>query len=203
MTDPNPEVPDISSLRPVESIEPPLSAEDQADLDSLTDDPPTYHSLLQVWQTILAPAEEEQTERVGPNWGSRITQMYPQIKMQQMTEFRDRYFSKILELKHILDGIVEEFPEALQHLDMEADATENAVHYKNILFLWQAQIVQWEKEWDCEDEFAAVELGAISEVHKMFFGAEGVTAFLDNIGFEFTEDDQVELRDLLDEIKAG
>lgn len=205
MTDPKPEptTPEEAfGLHAVEeTIEPPLTDQDLADLESLDREPPSYHTILEVWSELLKPAEEEQTKRVQPGWGSRITQMYPQIKMQHMTEFRDRYFAKILELKQILDEEIAEDPDCFKPSKPEDDAADNRHHYKNLLLNWQKQIIQWELDWDCEDDLSPVELGAISEVHKMFFSEKGVTAYLDNIGFEFDEQDQLEMSMVLNEMK--
>lgn len=201
MTDPKPELTPVPEYE--ESIEPPLSELDQAELDALDAEPPTYHTLLQVFRTVLEPAREDQTQRVGPGWASRITQTFPKIELQDMNRFRDLYFAKVLEMLDILEYIISTDDQALGRLDIESDREGNWHHYRNLLELWQAQIVTWEKNWNCEDPDAAIELGAISEVHRMFFGAEGLTAFLDNIGFQLTEADQTEMAEVLNEIKAG
>lgn len=195
----------LSSVPDVEEVfEQPLSATDQAELDALVAEPPSYHTILEVWNEILksAEAEADSLQPIGPGWASKITTMYPQITFRQMTEFKKRYFGKILEFKRILENEIASDPDCLTHLDAESDSTENAAHYKNMLLLWQQQIVQWEINWDCEDEYAAVELGAISEVHKMFFNEKGITAYLDNIGFQFTEDDQLVLQQALAEMRV-
>lgn len=187
---------------PTESFE--MSEQDAQDLQKLAETGEvTYHTILEVWQHQLAPAGDESTRKVAPGWASRITAMYPQIKMQQMTEFRDRYFGKISELKSILDLEIASDPDCFSYQTPQEDAENNSHHYKNLLLQWQSQIVQWEAGWSCEDELAPVELGAISEVHKMFFNEVGVTAFLDNIGFEFTESDQAEMSAALNELKEA
>lgn len=192
----------LKAVPPVETFE--LSEQDEADLQSLVDVPDVqYHSLLEVWRELLTPAGGEATKRVQPGWASRITGMYPQIKMQQMTIFRDNYFSKIEELKHILMLEIENDPDALQHLTPESDAEENRHHYTNLLLQWQMQILSWELNWIADDELSAVELGAISEVHKMFFAETGVTAYLDNIGFQFDELDQADMSVLLNDLRES
>lgn len=190
------------ATKPLETFE--MSDQDEADLQKLaeTGDVP-YHTILEVWQNVLAPAEADSERKIAPGWASKITTMYPQIKIQQMKEFGRRYFAKIAELKDILDEEIATDADAFSHLSPEEDRDENRVHYLNLLLLWQSRIIIWEAEWDCTDELSAVELGVISEVHKMFFSEIGVTSYLDNIGFQFTEDDQVEMATALDELKAA
>ena len=49
--------------------------------------------------------------------------------------------------------------------------------------------------------YAAVAGAVTSELHDMFFGATGLTQYLDNIKFEFTEADQRALADSLIEAR--
>lgn len=164
---------------------------------------PSFHAVLQVWQEILKPAEDELNAKVTPQWANRIIQSYPQITYADMVAYRDSYFGKILELSKILDFEISTDDECFNASSPEEDAEFNSHHYKNLLVQWQLAILQWELDWDTEDKHAAVELAAISEVHKMFFGDTGITAFLDNIKFEFNEDDQATLSEALQELKEG
>lgn len=198
MENPKPEV--------VESIELP---QDQADLARLYAEPdgqpdePSFHPILQIWREVLAPAAAERAAKVTPQWANRIVSSYTKVEFRDMEEFRERYFSKLEELKNILDIQIGYDSDALSYDNMADDAQENAVHYKNLLLVWQLQVLQWELDWETTDRNAAVELAAISEVHKMFFGSTGITAFLDNIGFEFTDDDSSMLMHTLEEFRGG
>ena len=120
-----------------------------------------------------------------------------------MPEYQKRFYSKILELRDLVVAEIETDDECLNRLTAEEDSIDNAPHYRELLFQWQKRILEWEQAWDCTDPNAAVELAAISDVHAMFFGQVGLTAYLDNIKFEFTEQDQAEMRQRLDEIKEG
>lgn len=204
MTDTNetPETPDEPvKLEVVESIE--MTEQDEADLRKLMDEEPSYHPLLQIWSEVLAPAEEEATKRVTPQWAMRMVSQYPQLKLQDMNELRDRFYSKIKDLRNILQYEIESDPDCYKRLTMESDAEENREHYLNLLMNWQKQILQWEISWDCTDAKSHIEVAAISEVHKMFFSQEGLTGFLDNIGFEFSEEDGETLAAALAEMKEG
>jgi hypothetical protein len=93
------------------------------------------------------------------------------MTFKDMPAYRDVYYDKI-----------DQLTESLQHRDrrpMTSASTSppprrtsehNSVHYLNILFTWQKQILSWELDWDCTADDAAIELAAIVEVHKMFFG---------------------------------
>jgi hypothetical protein len=166
---------------------------------------PSFHPVLQVWQRVLEPAAgEAKTEKVTPQYATRILQSYPGLTYADMVDVRDLYYGKILELSAILDAEIGTLEQPFEYFDKpEVDAEENATHYKALLTDWQKQFLTWELAWDCTSPTAAAEVAAISEVHKMFFGPTGIVAYLDNIKLEFTEDDQAALAAELEELKAG
>ena len=164
---------------------------------------PTYRTILEVWKEVLRPARDEMSAKVLPQYAQRIISSYVGISFSDMEVFRDRYYSKILDLAEILDEEIASDPECLHHHTPEEDVEHNREHYFNLILHWQMALLQWEMDWETTDPYAAVEMAAISEVHKMFFGQTGFIQFLDNINFEFTEDDQRLLSSELEEMKAG
>jgi hypothetical protein len=178
--------------------------QDQADLDKLyeTGEMPTYHPLLQVWREVLKPAAEEAKSKVTPQWANRITQSYREVNFEDCEYVRDSYFAKIAELAKILDLEIASDDDCLTYDTPEDDVAENSHHYQNLLLQWQLALLKWEMDWECTDLYAGAELAAISEVHKMFFSAEGLTAHLESIRFEFTEADQQLLADALLEFRG-
>lgn len=163
----------------------------------------TYHTILQVWQEVLKPAEAEKSKRITPQYANRICTTYNGLQFADMLEFRDRYFSKILQLASILDIEIATDDECLKLISPEEDIEHNSVHYLNVLTDWQKAFLQWELDWDCADPAAPIELAAISEVHRMFFDQNGLTALLDQIKFEFTDDDRDLLSAALQELREA
>jgi hypothetical protein len=188
---------------PVESIE--MSEKDEADLQRLLTEgaEPEFHPVLEVWREVLSNGPELAKEKVSPQWASKIVGTYSGITFQDMEEVQARYFGKIGDLAKILDYEIASDKECLTYRSSEEDALENGSHYRNLLRDWQLTFLQWELDWKTTDPMAAVELAAISEVHKMFFGQTGLTAYLDNIKFEFTEQDQMDLAEALTELRDG
>jgi hypothetical protein len=152
-----------------------------------------YHTILEVWREVLKPARVERTKKITPQWANRIVTTYQGLGFADMEDFRDLYFDKIGELEDILAGEIESDDECLNVTTPEEDVEHNGAHYFNVLINWQKTFLTWELEWHPADDLAGVELAAISEVHRMFFDSNGLTALLDQIKFEFTDDD----RDLL------
>ncbi|MGV0949424.1 MAG: hypothetical protein ACOYB3_02040 [Azonexus sp.] len=152
-----------------------------------------YHTILEVWREVLKPARTERTAKITPQWANRIVSTYRGLEFADMVKFRDHYFDKIAELEDILLGEIETDDECLNVTKPEEDVENNSHHYINVLTNWQKTFLSWELDWDCTDDCAAAELAAISEVHRMFFDQNGITALLDQIKFEFSDND----RDLL------
>lgn len=190
----------------------PLSDQDIADLASLEEngiaapaltEEVTYHPILMVWREILKPAAGEAGKKVTPQYASRIVASYQGVTFGDMNEMQARYYAKIIELSNMLDAEIASDDECLLYTSPEEDVEHNSQHYKNLLRDWQVRVMEWELAWDCADPYAGVELAAISEVHKAFFGPTGLTQFLDNIKLEYTEADQAEMAAILEGMKEG
>lgn len=180
-----------------------FSESDLADLRAIgVDEVPSNHTILEVWRETLKPAGILRGEKVTPQYASRILASYNGLDFPDMPELQDRYYAKILELLEILDTEIASDPDCLTYTDPQEDAAENGKHYKNLLLLWQLEFLKWELEWDTSAPDAAIELTALSEVHKAFFGPTGMTQFLESIPFEMTEADGAEINTAFDELRA-
>ena len=171
------------------------------DLSSLNHEAAEYRTLLELWQEVLSNAPAQAKDKVDPGWAVKISSQYEQLKLQEMELYRDAFYSKVVQLWEILKQEIDTDPRAFTHENAEDDAMLNRYHYLNVLFTWQLAVQQWEIDWMCTDDDAHIQIAAMSEVFKMFFGPTGLTQWLDNIPFTFTSDDQEELMKLLAEAR--
>lgn len=162
-----------------------------------------YHTILEVWVEVLKHARTEKDAAITPGWANRICTSYQQITFKDVPAFQQQYFGNVIQLFEILEQEIEGDDKCLKRTEAKEDAEENGHHYKNLIMQWQLAILQWELEWDCASESAAVELAAIAEAQKMFFGEVGILGYLDNIGFEFTDADQELLGEALGELQRS
>jgi hypothetical protein len=183
-----------------------LSEQDIADLAQLaaepSAEPPTFHTILQVWKEVLAPADKVSKEQVTPIWANKMVTNYFGLTFSDLNSLRDLYFARLEQLRQILLEELATDADCFTHLSPEEDREENRGHYKQVILNWQLQFLQWELDWDCTSKTAAIEMASFGEVYKMFFGEQGLLALLEQIGFEFTEADQAELGAVLDARKA-
>lgn len=155
-----------------------------------------YHSILEIWTKVLANADPD--ERIQPQWANRIVTTYHGLGFADLPDFQKRFVEMVRTLHAIVVAEYEDDPDALHVTSSEEDAERNSTHYINLLIDWQKQIYYWELVWDTTDPGAASELAAISEVHKMFFAEQGLTALLDRINLQFTDDHRAALSAELD-----
>lgn len=189
--------------QPQESIE--FSDQDQADLAALGIAPgeePTYHPILHVWKVVLEPAHEEAKAKVTPQYANRIISSYRDISFGDMIAFRDLFYAKIIELEEILLQVIDSDEKCLSYDSPEEDKEKNSHHYRKVLLEWQRRFMEWELAWDTLSPTAALEMAAISEVHNFCFSATGLTAQLQNIQFEYTEQHQAEVAEVLNAMRS-
>jgi hypothetical protein len=160
-----------------------------------------YHTILELWRGVLAPAVGESEARITPQWANRIVSTYQGVGFADMTAFRAVYFAKVLDLAAILEEEIEQEPECLHPASAEEDRETNSLRYLNIMILWQSTFLLWELEWDPDSPAAGIEIAAMAEVHRMFFGEEGILGLLDQIKFEFTDEHRQMLVDVLEETR--
>jgi hypothetical protein len=158
-----------------------------------------YHTVLEMWQKVIEAAGTGDNRRITPQWATRIAGSYFEISYRDLPAFRDEYFEKIAELLATLVEETADDDEALQATSPEEDLERNAHHYLNLLVTWQQQILTWELQWKPTLPDAAIQLAAIGETMRLFFGDNGLTGLLDVIGFQFTDDHREMLAEILEQ----
>lgn len=194
----------IESPEAVAAIE--LSEQDIADIEQLQSEPdpePVKHrTILEIWKIVLSNAENDQDENMAPQWANTMVSKYADVHFADLLEFRKRFYDKVIAFRDVLTAEIDGDPRCLGYFTAEEDRELNGYHYKNVLRDWQLLDLGWQLDWRCDDPYAAVELGVVSEVHKMFFDQTyGLVNHLDNIQFQFTEQDQVILLQALEAFK--
>ncbi len=164
--------------------------------EMLPADPGPYHTLLETWRAVLEPAGtgEMVKDPISPQWAVKMVTTYPGVGFTDVEAIHHGVFALAAELAELLDNEIKTDDECLKKATAEEDATENAQHYKDILAAWQIHMIQEELTWHPSHKDAAVQLAVLSEVQQMFLGEMGLAAHLDQIGFEFNDDDKAELQ---------
>jgi len=158
-------------------------------------------TLLESWSKLLDSIDEVRTQHLGPQEASRILKNWPPLKTQELDKYLTKYYDYMTAMREILRIEIEGDPSALENIS--DDAVDNKGHYLNLLLQWQLQLDRWGEEWLCTAKDAHISLAALAETQNFFFGSTGILQHLDSIQFEFTEEDQNMLADILIESKEA
>jgi hypothetical protein len=150
----------------------------------------SFHTILEVWRSILAPAKDQIGAPITPQWATRMVQSYAGLTYADTPALADLYYRRIMVLAGILDEEIASDDECLNAVTADEDVEHNSGHYLNVLIAWQKQFLLWELEWVPTSGTAAVEVASLSEVHRMFFDPTGISALLEQIGYQFTDADK-------------
>jgi hypothetical protein len=162
-----------------------------------------FHTVLEMWREVLRSVDTLDVQRITPQWASRVVNMHAELRFRDMPRFRDKYIERVTELRTILEELIETDDECLLQTSAEEDVQHNSALYALVLTEWQKAILLWEMQWDCTSLDAAIDFATIAEVHKMFFGEQGLTGLLDQINFEFTDADREMLYGELEQLKQS
>lgn len=151
-------------------------------------------AVLALWQAIFEGSLGDR-EVIPLKWASRIVASYSDLRFTNMKMYARRFYAEL----DVLHGILRtELDGALMNpRDHEEDRTENYSRYLSILLNWQKRLIVLDEQWDCEDEYAAIDAAILSELHKFLFDNTGLTAHLDEIGLVVAEADQKSIYDAI------
>lgn len=179
---------------------PGLSEQDLEDLAKLDSQPELeYHSVLQVWQTVLESADRPDNRHMTPKWAMAIISQYVGIGFADLPDYVETYFDLLSEMTVVVNDVILLDDDCFKVTNATEDVEANRSNFLAILRDWQLLLLTRELEWDPTDPFAAVQIAALSEIQKLFFGQTGLTGHLEAIKLEVTEEDQIELATVLEE----
>ena len=150
---------------------------------------PAKRTLLETWAELLSNIEVAAAEPVTMQQAMSISRTWPQISIQETPEYHWAYHSNLTIMRDILTAEIESDPDCLKH--GEDDGEANRHHYLNLLLLWQKQMLEWEKTWNAADKDSHIWLAAYSSTNAFVLGEQGMVAHLDEIEFEFSDEDAV------------
>lgn len=150
--------------------------------------PEMDRTLLETWREVLANAESDRAERISPEAAMRALNQWPKMTMEDVVPYLDMYYDYLLALRQHLYDVIDEHPEALKHIEDDAEANHDL--YLEVLFRWQVSIAEWEKTWDIHEDFAYARIAAQVDVSGTYLGVNGLSSHLQIIKMEFTPEQQ-------------
>ena len=182
-----------------------LTEQDIADLELLQEDANPgaiiRQPLLVIWRELLSNIDTERNARITLAQAQKITSTWPQLEYGDVPAYLDMYYEFLQEMRGIVLAELDSDPKAEEQFG-DDDAVENRQHYINILFNWNLATSRWEKQWNTTAHNAAIGVAAIVDAHSFFLSQTGLVAHLNEIGFQFTEEDSAKLAQELAEAEA-
>jgi hypothetical protein len=161
-----------------------------------------YHPVLKVWEHLLRDSDTPGNRHMTPRWAMSIVTQYHGVGFNDLRRYVDEYFVMVKAMYSILETEIASDEDCLKPSTAAEDVEHNRGHYLNVLRDWQLFLLTRELRWDPSKPSAGVELAALSEIQKLFFGETGLTGHLEAIKLDVTEEDQEALAAALQERSA-
>ena len=150
-------------------------------------------TVLETWLSVLSNIETVREEKISPSDALRTVALVPGLPIQEVTVVNELFSEMLLHARRIIELEIADDPDALMR-GGSIDAEGNWAHYANIYLQWRTMLVAEEKRWDINGPYPLAHIAAITRAANFLFG-QGLTSFLDQIGFEFNEEDEVLVSD--------
>ena len=146
-------------------------------------------TVLETWLSVLSNIETVREEKISPSDALRTVALVPGLPIQEVTVVNELFSEMLLHARRIIELEIADDPDALMR-GGSIDAEGNWAHYANIYLQWRTMLIEEEKRWDINDPHPLAHIAAITRTANFLFG-QGLTSFLDQIGFEFKEEDEL------------
>ena len=146
-------------------------------------------TVLETWLAVLSNIETVAAEPVSPSQALKALRLAPGMQIKDVPDYLRMFYQILLEARDILEAEIINDPEALNR-GGKNDAEDNWAHYATIYMQWRTLLVEHEKSWSITGENPIAHIAAITGAANFLVG-EGLVAYLDQIGFKFTEEDEI------------
>lgn len=159
-----------------------------------------YISVLEVWKNVLDNVDDDAANKPTFHQGLRLINTYRDVHYKDIPLLLTLWREKVSAMRDIV-------AEAIEIGDLEVaneaeDRTVNDAAYRQIITEVEKLSADWEDRFDFTHPDAAIEAASIPEAYQVFHGNQhnpGLVAHLATIGFQFTQEDQEALVELLAE----
>lgn len=158
-----------------------LELEEETPVEEVT--PELDHTLLELWQGVLAGVDTEQGADMPPSAAMQLVERWPFLRIQDTLAVQELYYRHLAEIRDILTAEILSDDKCLGRV--ETDAEDNREHYLNVVARWQNYLRNAEREWSSIAEDAHITLPATVLATDFALSSMGLIAHLDVIGVDF------------------
>lgn len=174
------------------------------ELDTMPAPPeePPYNAILKVWRAMLDPAVQSRDRAPSPDWCAIIIARWPFLKFADCGTVQREYFKIFDSIHDVIEQVYSDNAEAFEIDDRDKDV-ENKDLYVFLLKEFQKVLFVAQSEWTYDDPDAGPKMAALGEVQQQLLGKEGLASYLAVIGMPFTEEEQLDMNQELQEFRES
>lgn len=161
-----------------------------------------YNSILKVWRAMLDPVVQSRERPPTPDWCAVLIARWPFLKFSDCGTVQAEYFKIFDTIHEILEMVYLDNEDAFEVKTRDEDV-ENKDIYVHCLKEFQKSLFVVQAEWSHDDPEAGPKMAALGEAQQQLLGKDGLASYLGVIGLPFTDEEQLEMNQELQEFRES
>lgn len=150
--------------------------------------PQLTNTVLRIWKEIFSNVDASEASKMPLPEALAILTTHPFMKMDYIGEYTRIYHDLLRAAKGVVEFEIEQHPGCLDNI--ENDAEDNHAAYLGIVIGWHTLLFEAESAWCWDNKYAEAEAAAILSATQILFSDTGLSAHLEQIGFQIDEDER-------------
>ena len=157
-------------------------------------------TVLEAWWELLKRVPVEEELPVTMDMVIPVINNFPWLELHDVPTHFKTFYKLLGEALEILTFEIESDPECLER--GEDDAELNHGHYLNILIGWNKMLKVQAETWDVSALSAGAEMSGTISANEFLVGANGLTAHLGVIDFQYSNEDRDLVNGAVNEVEV-
>ena len=157
-------------------------------------------TVLEAWWELLKRVPVEKELPITMDMVIPVINNFPWLELHDVPTHFKTFYKLLGEALEILTFEIESEPECLER--GEDDAELNHGHYLNILIGWNKMLKVQAETWDVSALSAGAEMSGTISANEFLVGANGLTAHLGVIDFQYSNEDRDLVNGAVNEVEV-
>ena len=157
-------------------------------------------TVLEAWWELLKRVPVEKDLPITIDMVIPVINNFPWLELHDVPTHFKTFYKLLGEALEILTFEIESEPECLER--GEDDAELNHGHYLNILIGWNKMLKVQAETWDVSALSAGAEMSGTISANEFLVGANGLTAHLGVIDFQYSNEDRDLVNGAVNEVEV-
>lgn len=157
-------------------------------------------TVLEAWWELLKRVPVEKELPITMDMVIPVINNFPWLQLYDVPTHFKTFYKLLGEALEILTFEIESEPECLER--GEDDAELNHGHYLNVLIGWNKMLKVQAETWDVSALSAGAEMSGTISANEFLVGANGLTAHLGAIDFQYSNEDRDLVNGAVNEVEV-